>query len=99
MEKPRAISDLSNTNSDQIAVLAEELHRLNRHRFVKIYNSPWRLILFQFYRGMAFGLGSVFGATILVSMLAWWLSQFEYLPIIGEWVSQLADQVEKTRNQ
>ncbi len=87
------------SNTDQIAALADELHKLNQHRFVKIHNSPLRLILFQFCRGLAFGLGSVIGATILVSMLAWWLSQFQFLPIIGEWVSQLADQVEMIRNQ
>jgi hypothetical protein len=91
--------DHANPAEDEIAKLAQELHRLNRHRFLKMYNSPLRLILFQFYRGLAFGLGSVLGATILVSVLAWWLSQFSYLPVIGEWISQLADQVEKTRNQ
>ncbi len=99
MEPSPAETDNTSQAEDDIAKLAQELHQLNRHRFVKIYNSPMRLILLQFYRGLAFGLGSVFGATILVSILAWWLSQFSYLPIIGEWVSQLADQVEKTRNQ
>ncbi len=91
--------DQNSLANDEIALLAQELHRLNQHRFVKIYNSPVRLIMFQFYRGLAFGLGSVLGATILVSILAWWLSQFEYVPIIGEWVGQIADQVKKSQNQ
>ncbi|VAV92402.1 hypothetical protein MNBD_ALPHA07-315 [hydrothermal vent metagenome] len=84
---------------DEMAILAQELHQLNQHRFVKIHNSPLRLIMFQFFRGLAFGLGSVIGATILFSMLAWWLSQFEYMPIIGEWITQITEQVEKTQNQ
>ena len=91
--------DQNSLANDEIALLAQELHQLNQHRFVKIYNSPVRLIMFQFYRGLAFGLGSVIGATILVSILAWWLSQFEYVPIIGEWVGQIADQVKKSQNQ
>jgi hypothetical protein len=99
MDEPPATPGQSTANTDQIAALADELHRLNQHRFVRIHNSPLRLIMFQFYRGLAFGLGSVIGATILFSMLAWWLSQFEYLPLIGDWISQLAEQVEKAQNQ
>ena len=77
-----------------IARLADELHTLNRHRFVRVHNSLWRLVLFQFLRGLAFGLGSVVGATVLVSVLVWWLSQFEFLPIIGDWLGRLVDQIE-----
>ena len=77
-----------------IARLAREVERLNAHRFVRIHNSIWRLVGFQFLRGLAFGLGSVVGATILVSALAWWVSQFEFLPIIGDWAAQIVDQIE-----
>ena len=79
-----------------IARLADELERLNRHRFVRIHDSPWRLVLFQFTRGLAFGLGSVVGATVLVSVLVWWLSQFEFIPIVGDWMGQLVDEIEAT---
>jgi hypothetical protein len=51
--------------------------------------------MFQFLRGLAFGLGSVMGATILVSMIAWWLSQFEFLPLIGDWMVILSDEFER----
>lgn len=78
---------------DALRDLAREVHRLNGHRFVKVHNSIWRLIGFQFARGLAFGLGSVLGASILVSVLAWWLSQFEFLPIIGDWASQIAQEI------
>lgn len=77
-----------------IAQLTAEVEKLNKHRFIRVQNSLWRLISFQFVRGLAFGLGSVFGATILVSLLAWWVSQFEFLPIVGDWASQIAKQIE-----
>ncbi len=79
--------------------LTTELHRLNGHRFVKIHNSLWRLVMFQFLRGLAFGLGSVLGATLLFSALLWWLAQVETLPVIGEWLGQLADQIEFERSR
>ena len=79
---------------DAIAELTEEVRKLNAHRFIRVQNSLWKLILFQLLRGLAFGLGSVLGATILVSVLAWWLSQFEFIPIIGEWIGELAEEIE-----
>ena len=74
--------------------LTSELETLNKHRFIRVHNSLWRLILFQFTRGLAFGLGSVLGASILVSFLVWWLSQFEFIPIIGDFAKQLIDWID-----
>ena len=81
--------------TDSIAALTEEVRKLNAHRFIRVQNSLWKLIMFQLVRGLAFGLGSVLGATILVSVLAWWLSQFEFVPIIGEWVGQVSEEIKK----
>ena len=52
-----------------------------------------RGLALQFARGLAFGLGTVLGASLLVSVAAWWLSQFEFLPIIGEWAAQIAEDI------
>lgn len=79
---------------DAITALTEEVRKLNGHRFIRVQNSLWRLVLFQLIRGLAFGLGSVLGATILVSLLAWWLSQFEFIPIVGDWIGQIAEEIE-----
>jgi hypothetical protein len=79
-----------------IKQLTSELQDINQHRFVRIHNSRWRPFAYQFLSGLSFGLGSVLGATILVSLLAWWLSQFEFLPLIGDWASQLAREIQQT---
>lgn len=80
--------------NDRLDTLTQELETLNKHRFVRVHNSLWRLILFQFTRGLAFGLGSVLGASILVSLLVWWLSQFEFIPIIGDYAKQVIEWIE-----
>lgn len=84
------------TNDTDLALqkLTTEVERLNQHRFIRVQNSLWRLVAFQFVRGLAFGLGSVVGATLLVSALAWWLSQIEFLPIIGDWAAQIVKQIQ-----
>ncbi len=73
-----------------IAALRREIEKLNTHRFVRIHNSYWRMIAFQFIRGLAMGLGTVIGATILVSVIAYFLSQIELIPIIGDWAAEIA---------
>lgn len=80
---------------DAIHQLTLEVERLNNHRFIAVQNSVTRLLLFNFARGLAFGLGSVLGASLLVSILTWWLSQFEFLPVIGDWMAILADEFER----
>ncbi|THD73987.1 hypothetical protein E7681_10290 [Thalassobius vesicularis] len=75
--------------------LTKELKVLNSHRFITVQNSVIRGVVFQFVRGLAFGLGSVLGATLLVSIITWWLSHLDFLPIIGDWLVQLANEFER----
>lgn len=95
--KDPVMSDDMNELNKSVERLTNELAILNAHRFVRVHNKPWKLILFQFSRGLAFGLGSVVGATFLVSLAAWWLSQFEFLPVIGEWARTIADEIAQDR--
>ncbi|MEM9796300.1 MAG: DUF5665 domain-containing protein [Pseudomonadota bacterium] len=74
---------------EEVAGLRRELARLNRHRFIQVHNSMPRLILFQLARGIAFGLGGVLGATVVLSILVWSLSQINFVPIIGDWATEI----------
>jgi len=77
----------------ELIALRQELERLNNHRFVRIHNSVLRLVIFQFLRGLAFGLGTVVGATILVTFVAYSLSTIDFIPIVGEWATEIAKQI------
>ena len=79
----------------ELGALREEVARLNAHRFIRLHNSLPRLLAFNFARGLAFGLGTVLGASVLLSILAWSLAQVEFLPIIGEWAAEIARQMEQ----
>jgi hypothetical protein len=86
---PESREDLT----EEVRALRAELQTLNKHRFVRIHNNIPRLLAFNFARGLAVGLGTVLGATVLLSLIVWALSQIEFLPIIGEWASQIAEQM------
>ena len=62
---------------------------MNSHRFIRMHNSLPKLIWFNFMRGLAFGLGSVIGATVLVSVLVYLLREINFIPIIGEWATEI----------
>ena len=78
----------------ELAALRHEIARLNTHRFVRQMNSPGRTVAHQFIRGLAFGLGTALGATFLVSMVAFLLGQFDFVPILGEWAAQIAREIQ-----
>ena len=66
---------------------------LKDQNFFFIYNSIWRIIGISLIQGLASGLGWIIGATLLVSIFTFFLSQIEFIPIIGEWVSRIIQEI------
>ena len=71
------------------------LHKLSSHKLVTDYDSPHRQLFMQFMKGAAFGLGSVIGASVFVSLIIYLLSQVAFLPIIGEWIKVILEEIHK----
>ena len=81
--------------SFEVRALRAEVERMNNHRFIKLHHSLWKLGLFQLYRGLAFGLGSVLGASLLVSILLYVLASIDFIPVLGDWAQQIIDEMKK----
>jgi len=79
--------------TEEISLLRREIVRLNSHRFIRIQNSVPRLLMFQFARGLALGLGTVLGGGLFLSVIIWILSHIDFIPIFGEWAVQIADRL------
>ncbi|MCA8867046.1 MAG: hypothetical protein KDA67_00170 [Rhodobacteraceae bacterium] len=86
-EKPAA----KDTLTTELLALRDEVAAIN----TRLRPSFRRLIGIQLLRGIAFGLGSVLGATLVVSILIYSLSSINFIPIIGEWASQIVDSIQK----
>lgn len=71
--------------------LLDEVRKLNQHKFVRAHDSWVGLIWFQVVRGLAFGLGSVIGATVLVALFISMLGELDFIPILGDWAKQILD--------
>ena len=82
-------------NDNEIKKLIEAIKSLNNNNLFKIYNSTKKILFVSFLKGLASGLGWIIGATILVSILTFALSQIQFIPILGEWVSKLITEIRK----
>lgn len=82
---------LSEQEPTETQLLLDEVRTLNQHKFVRAHDSWIGLLCFQLIRGLAFGLGSVIGATLLVAILISFLGQMDFIPVIGDWAKQILD--------
>ncbi len=87
-------TEIEQNLAQEVRALRLEAEKLNKHRFIQLHNSLWKLGFFQLFRGLAFGLGSVLGATLLVSVLAFILGSIDFVPILGDWAKQVLDEIQ-----
>ena len=81
--------------TEELRAIRSELQRLNAHRFVRQMNSPFWMMGSTFLRGLALGLGTVMGATIIVSLVAYLLAQIDYVPVLGDWAKRIAQEMQR----
>ncbi|MDO8551128.1 MAG: DUF5665 domain-containing protein [bacterium] len=64
----------------------------------RIYKPRGKMILDNFLGGVAWGLGSLIGVTVVIAILGYFVSQINLVPILGSWISQIiqAAGLEKT---
>ncbi|WP_372602868.1 DUF5665 domain-containing protein [Actibacterium sp.] len=78
----------------ELASLRRSLDRLNTHNYLRAHRSVPRMLGYTFLRGLAMGLGTVIGATILVSVAAYSLAQIDFIPIIGDWAQLIVQEIQ-----
>lgn len=72
----------------------KHLESISRHPLLVSPPSLWRELAMHFSKGIAFGLGSVLGAGVVVSLVVYLLSQIQFVPIIGELIKQILAQIQ-----
>lgn len=77
--------------------LNEQMGQLLNHPALRMQRTVVAMLWFNLLRRLAFGLGSVLGATILVYATVQILAQIEFIPILGDWAIQLIEQIEMKR--
>lgn len=60
-------------------------------KFEKVYRSPKIIFLHNFLGGIAWSLGTLIGATIILALLGFILSKAGIIPLIGGWIIRLME--------
>ena len=61
--------------------------------YTKIHLSTGKMIVNNFLGGLAWGFGTVLGATIVAALVLFILSKLDTVPVIGDFISRILDQV------
>ena len=83
------MSDEEEVLNEELRLLREEVHQITAHRLFTSQSTVPRIVAISLARGLAFGLGSVIGASFLVSVLVYSLSQIDFIPVLGDWAAQI----------
>lgn len=80
--------------------LAREVHRLSktilklqREKPFDVMTHPGRFMWLAFLKGIMIGFGSFLGATLLVAMLLYLLSKIQLIPIVGDFVQKVIEEM------
>jgi len=63
--------------------------------YVHFLKSPWKTFAFNFLRGTGFGLGTILGTAIILTLLIYIFGLFAGIPILGEWVRYILQNLKK----
>ncbi|MDP2720400.1 MAG: DUF5665 domain-containing protein [bacterium] len=59
----------------------------------RIHISTWKVILNNFLGGLAWGLGTVLGATVIVAVLIILVSKLHSIPFIGDFIGNILQSI------
>lgn len=88
------MSEREEALNEELRLLRDEVRQITAHRLFTSQSTVARIVAISLARGLAFGLGSVIGASFLVSLLVYSLSQIDFIPVLGDWAARIADQIQ-----
>ncbi len=89
----KSITKAEITLVKEVKELTKEVKRLKKLEFVKVLKHPWKYMWLSFLHGLMVGFGWVIGASVLVALLIYILAQIQFVPYIGDFVTDIIDEV------
>jgi hypothetical protein len=96
------MSEADDQLDTQLDDLRAEVAKINQHHLLQAQASWGRMVWYSIVRGMAFGFGSLIGATVIVyivvSILSSMVSHVDFIPLVGDWVTKILEIVETSQS-
>jgi len=96
-KKEKSIIKKRKKREKRIELLKEEKKFLNALKssefddYVRFVKNPWKVFLFGFLRGSGLGLGTLLGATVLLTIVSYVINWLYGFPVIGQWAKLATD--------
>ncbi len=87
----------NNSLENKLENFSVALERTKIAEYTEIINNPKRLLVVNFVGGLARGLGTAIGFTLLAAILVYIIRQLVDLPLIGEYIAELLNIIENYR--
>ncbi len=81
----------------QIEKISKELEQSKIEDYLEKMNNPKKLLYTNFIGGLARGLGTAIGLSILAGILFYILQETVNLPLVGKYIANLIDIIENYR--
>ncbi|MDD3861665.1 MAG: DUF5665 domain-containing protein [Candidatus Gracilibacteria bacterium] len=78
----------------ELKILTKEITKLKDLEFIQVLKHPWRLMGLSLLKGIMIGFGSVLGATVLVALFVYLLSQISLVPVVGDFVKEIIQEIQ-----
>lgn len=89
---------MSQEELEPVITLVNAIESLGLEEFIEYIRSPWRLLWPNFVAWVARWFWALVGATIVVALIVWGLSQIISLPLIGKYIEPYAKTVQDEFN-
>lgn len=77
--------------------LKKIVRQFQARKFLQIEDNPKKFLFYNFLLGAARGLGFAIGISLIFALIVWLLSKLAVVPILGNFIGDLLDYLEKTR--
>lgn len=74
--------------------MAKQVETLRDMEPLQVFKNPWKLLWYSFLKGLMIGLGSVLGASVLITILVYLLAQLSNVPVLGSFLDKILSKTE-----
>ena len=87
--------------AESILTLTKLVKKLRSERYLQMVDNPKKFFFYNFLLSIVKGVGFALGASLIFAFLIWLLSQvlsqLSIVPVLGDWIVDLLDYVQRTK--
>lgn len=77
----------------EVQELSKEIRKLKGMDVFRVFTNPWKFMGLALLKGVMVGFGSVLGASVVVGIFVYLLSQISFVPYVGDFVEQIVTEI------